>query len=108
MIPNNYSKFIKGIIQKSNDGLAKWEKGFEGSLLLKSKKSTVEIGKYSIDDEELHYYYFKFINLENKNQSTFRISNEESDYKDMESLYSVASASANNIEEELDDFLDNL
>jgi hypothetical protein len=108
MIPNDYSKFINGIIQKTDEGLAKWENGFEGSLLLKSKKSTIEIGKYSIDDEELHYYYFKFINIENKNQAMFRISNDESDYKVMERLYSVASASANNIEEELDNFLDNL
>ncbi|KGO85209.1 hypothetical protein [Flavobacterium suncheonense] len=108
MIPSNYSKFIKEIIQKTEEGIAKWEKGFEGSLLLKSKNSTIEIGKYTIDDEELHYYYFKFINIENKNQSMFRISNDQSDYKVMENLYIVASASANNIEEELDNFLDSL
>lgn len=108
MIPSNYSKFINEIIQKTEEGIAKWEKGFEGSLLLKNKKSTIEIGKYSIDDEELNYYYFKFINIENKNEAMFRVSNDEIDYKEMERLYITAAASANNIVEELDDFLDNL
>jgi hypothetical protein len=107
MIPDNYIKFIRQILEKTEQGIAKWEKGFEGSVFLKNKKSTVEIGKYSVEDEELHYYYFKFTNIENKNEAMFRISNDEINYRVMENLYSVAIASANNIDKELDDFLAN-
>lgn len=108
MIPDIYRAFIIKIIDKTNNGDAKWHTVRDKSFALKTANATVETGHYTDEDAELNYYYFTFFNLNSKKDAGFRVNNMEEDYPLMEKLFAVASASAANIGDELTTFLENL
>lgn len=108
MIPEAYKEFIDKIIVKTDLGNAKWESDNEKSLFLRTKNATIEIGFYSDYDAEVSYYYFKYYNVITRKDSLFRVSSNETEYSTMEKLYSVASASASDIKDELSNFLSDL
>lgn len=108
MIPDVYKPFIQAVIDKTNNDEAKWEAMREKSYVLRTKNSTIEIGFFTDEDAELSYYYFKFFNFVSKAEAYFKVSNSDHDFRLMDQLYTVASASAANIKDELSSFLDEL
>jgi hypothetical protein len=108
MIPEVYKVFINRIIVKTDNQEVKWEKATDKNFILKTNDATIEIGFYRDDDAETSFYYFRFYSISSKKTTGFRVSHVENDYQMMEQLYYVASASANNIQDELDKFLDAL
>lgn len=104
MIPKAFNNFISDLIEKTNNQLLNWTKSDEDSFSLKSRDASVTISYYLDIDRELSYYTFNFINFSTKNQSGFKVSSEEDDYNKMGYLFTLASASANNIKDELDKF----
>lgn len=108
MIPEAYKDFLNKIIEKTNSGEVKWESDIDKSLFLRTKSATIEVGQYSDDDAELSFYYFQFYNITTKKEAIFRVNHHEDEYKEMEKLYAVATASASNIKDELSNFLEEL
>lgn len=108
MIPDAYNAFIEAIIEKTNAGSVKWESTRDEAYVLRSKVATIEIGHYSDPDAELSYYYFKYYNIKDRKEASFRVSNMELGFDTMEKLYAVAIASATNVKDELSSFLSDL
>jgi len=108
MIPEAYKKFLREILERTNNGEVQWENDYDQSLYLRTKTATVELGQYSDADAELSFYYFKYNNYSKKKDASFRVSHLEDDYAIMEKLYTVAAASATNVGDELKDFLKEL
>ncbi|MBY8964029.1 hypothetical protein KJK34_14830 [Flavobacterium sp. D11R37] len=108
MIPDAYSSFIKTIIEKTNRGEVQWATTGDGAYVLRTSSATVEVGFYNDPDAELGYYYFKYYNIKKRIKAGFRVNNQEDGYKTMESLSSLAAASAANINDELSSFLGEL
>ncbi|MDP1801486.1 MAG: hypothetical protein Q8L81_09050 [Bacteroidota bacterium] len=104
MIPKAFNNFILDLIEKTNNQVLNWTKSDEDAFSLNSKDASVTISYYLDIDRELSYYTFNFINLSTKNQSGFKISSDEDDFNTMGKLFTLASASANNIKDELDNF----
>ena len=108
MIPEAYKSFINDIIIKTDNKEITWIEEAEDTYSIKTKNATVTIG-YEIDDDILQaYYYFNYKNVDNRKSAGFRVTSEERDYKVMGDLFVTAAASANNIDEELDEFLKDL
>ncbi len=106
MIPEIYNDFIDKLLSKTDANEVKWAKGIDNELFLRNKNSQIEIGRYSDDDSELSFIYFYFYNYNTKNESRFRVSNQELGYEKMEDLYTVAMSNANDISNELKNFFE--
>jgi|688.fasta_scaffold511265_2 hypothetical protein len=108
MIPDAYKEFIDKVINKTNNDEVKWERSTDKIFVLRTSSATVEIGHYIDPDAEVSYYYFKYYNIVTKKDAGFRVNHLEFGFGTMEELYTVASASASEIKDELSAFLNDL
>ncbi len=105
MITESYEKFIDKLIEMTQEKMIEWEINEYKELVYKSSKATITISKEFDHNKELEYIHFSFYSLNQKAASEFKIHNLEVGYEKMEYLYELASASAINVEKEIEDFL---
>lgn len=104
MITSAFKNFIPDLIEKTDKQIVKWSKTDDDTFVLKGKNASITISYYLDADRELSFYVLSYLNRSTKSDSGFRVSSEEDEYNLMEKLFQFASASANNIKEELDNF----
>lgn len=108
MIPNEYRSFINDIIAKTESRTAKWKVLRTDTFILTIKTSSIEVGYFVDEDRERSIYTFRYRNIANKVETGFNVNSFEEDWDVMNHLFTVASASANNVSDELSSFLESL
>jgi hypothetical protein len=108
MIPIEYKSFINDIIARTESRTAKWKVLRTNTFILTIKTSSIEVGHFVDEDRERSIYTFRYRNIANKVETGFNVNSLEEDWDVMDHLFTVASASANNVSSELSNFLDGL
>ncbi len=105
MIPKAYKKYINKIIELTEDNKIIWDIADDKEYSCKTSDATISVSSFFHIDENLSYFLFSFFDFEKQHEVRFRVSNENNDFEVMERLYTVAAASAINIESELESFI---
>jgi hypothetical protein len=105
MIPKTLRKFIYQLQGATDDRAVQWQEGASDAFFCTHKGLDLHISYFFDMDEGVGYYSFRIIG-KGKNAGFTVTSHEESDYADMNNLFSSITVNASKLDEDLKNFFD--
>jgi hypothetical protein len=110
MIPEAYDNFIHELSGLTVTKKLLWTKIDTDVYILKTKDATIEVGKKTSVAilAPGDYMYFRYTNIGSGKTTDFEVRFNEPGYQKMTALFHNIEFAANNIKDELDNFLKNI